>query len=222
MNEFYNISKINDTDKVSHHGYHFFYTKYFRDFRYDKFNMLEIGLGGGGSLKTWVDYFPNADITVMDINEEYVYNDRCRVTKGDQSNYSDLDLIIKNIGSTKLILDDGSHNPLHQFDSFNYLFKNLLEPGGVYIIEDIELSYWNPESTLYGYKSGYFNLVDSFKRYQEMINSEFTGVNNLLDISTITFAQNCIIITKRTDEEKAYFDRTYRFNQCIDGICHFG
>jgi hypothetical protein len=102
------------------------------------------------------------------------------------------------------------------------LFKNLLEPGGVYIIEDIELSYWNPESTLYGYKSGYFNLVDSFKKYQEMINSEFTGVNNLLDISTITFAQNCIIITKRTDEEKAYFDRPYRFHQCIDEICHFG
>jgi spermidine synthase len=222
MNDFYNISKKNDTDKVSHHGYHFFYTQYFKNFRHDKFNMLEIGLGGGGSLKTWVDYFPNADITIIDINEEYVYNDRCRVVKGDQSSYTDLDSLIENIGSAKLILDDGSHNPLHQFDSFNYLFKNLLEPGGVYIIEDIELSYWNPESTLYGYKSGYFNLVDSFKKYQEMINSEFTGVNNLLDISTITFAQNCIIITKRTDEEKAYFDRPYRFHQCIDEICHFG
>jgi hypothetical protein len=222
MNDFYNISRKNDTDKVYHHGYHFFYQQHFNNFRFDKFKMLEIGFGGGASMKTWVEYFPNADITVMDINVELDYSERCRVIKGDQSNHSDLDSIKNYIGKAKLILDDGSHNPLHQFDTFNFLFKNLLEPGGVYIIEDIEVSYWNPESTLYGYKSGYFNLVDSFKKYQEMINSEFTGVNNLLDISTITFAQNCIIITKKTDEEKAYFDRHYRFNQCVDDICHFG
>lgn len=222
MNDFYDISNRNDTDKVSYHGYHFFYPKYFEQFRTNDFKMLEIGYGGGASVKTWIEYFPNADITVMDINVEVNYSDRCRVIKGDQSNISDLNKIIEKIGSAKLILDDGSHNPIHQFETFNHLFKHLLEPGGVYIIEDIEVSYWNPESTLYGYKSGYFNLVDSFKKYQEMINSEFTGVKNLLDISTITFAQNCIIITKRTEEEKEYFDRLYRFHGCVDEVCHFG
>jgi hypothetical protein len=219
---FKELNELHGSDKVSYHGYHFFYTHFLEKFRYDNFNMLEIGYGGGLSLKSFVEYFPKADITIMDINEELIHSDRCRVVKGDQSNIEDLDNIIKNIKKAKFIIDDGSHNPQHQFDTFNYLFKNLLQPGGVYIIEDIELSYWNPESTLYGYKSGYFNLLDSFKKYQEMINSEFTGVKNYLDISTITYAQNCIIITKRTEEEKLYFDRIYRFSDCINGICHHG
>ena len=60
------------------------------------------------------------------------------------------------------------------------------------------------------------------KKYQEMINSEFTGITNELDISTITFAQNSIIITKRTNKEKEYFKRGYRFQGCVDNICHFG
>ena len=212
----------NQTDKVYYHGYHHFYPQYFDKFRYEKFNLLEIGYGDGASMKTWIEYFPDADITVMDINVEHIESDRCRVIKGDQSKKSDLDKIINSVNTAKLIIDDGSHNPVHQFDTFNYLFKNLLEPGGVYIIEDIEVSYWNPESTLYGYESGYFNLIDSFKKYQEMINSEFTGVKNYLDISSITFGQNCIIITKRTKEQSDYFNRTYRFNGCVEDVCHFG
>ncbi len=218
---FYDLSLKNNTDKVYYHGYHFFYTEHFEKFRFEKFNMLEIGYGDGASMKTWVDYFPEAQITVMDINVELHYNERCQVIKSDQSKKSDLDAIINKVKSAKLILDDGSHNPLHQFETFNHLFKNLLEPGGIYIIEDIEVSYWNPESSLYGYTAGYFNLIDAFRRYQEMINSEFTGVKNYLDISSITFGQNCIIIKKRTNEEKNYFDRIYRFEGCVNGICHF-
>ena len=220
--DFYSLSLNNQTDKVYYHGYHHFYPQYFDKFRYEKFNLLEIGYGDGASMKTWIEYFPDADITVMDINVEHIESDRCRVIKGDQSKKSDLDKIINSVNTAKLIIDDGSHNPVHQFDTFNYLFKNLLEPGGVYIIEDIEVSYWNPESTLYGYESGYFNLIDSFKKYQEMINSEFTGVKNYLDISSITFGQNCIIITKRTKEQSDYFNRTYRFNGCVEDVCHFG
>jgi hypothetical protein len=222
MKSFYELSMDNQTDKVYYHGYHFFYTSHFEKFRFEDFKMLEIGYGDGASMKTWSDYFPNADITVMDINVELKYSNRCRVIKGDQSNQKDINNIVSSVKKAKLIIDDGSHNPIHQFDTFNYLFQNLLESGGIYIIEDIELSYWNPESTLYGYKSGHFNLIDSFKRYQEMINSEFTGVKNYLDISKIEFGQNCIIITKRTEEEKNYFDRNYRFQGCVDNICHFG
>ena len=222
LKDFYHLSLNNQTDKVYYHGYHHFYPQYFEEFRYQKFNMLEIGYGDGASMKTWIEYFPQADITVLDINVQHIESDRCRVIKGDQSKLSDLDRIIDTVTQAKLILDDGSHNPMHQFDTFNYLFKNLLEPGGVYIIEDIEVSYWNPESTLYGYKSGHFNLIDSFKKYQEMINSEFTGVKNYLNIASILFGQNCIIITKRTQEQIDYFNRTYRFNGCVDDVCHFG
>jgi hypothetical protein len=200
------------TDKVKHHGYHFFYPSFLDKIRDEKFNMLEIGYGSGESLKMWCDYFPNSNFYCVDIDIETVYNDRCRVIKADQSNHEDLQKIVKQIGTSKVIIDDGSHNPKHQFDTFMYLFENLLEDGGIYIIEDIETNYWNPKASLYGYQVGNFNLMKTISSCPDMINHEFSKVENSLKISTITYGQNCIIITKRTKEEQLYFDRKYRFD----------
>lgn len=211
MQSFFELCNNAGTDKVTHHGYHFFYPSFLDKIRDEKFNMLEIGYGSGESLKMWCEYFCNANVFSIDINIETVYNDRCKVIKADQSNSNDLQKILKQIGTTKLIVDDGSHNPKHQFDTFIYLFENLLEEGGVYIIEDIETSYWNPTSTLYGYQVGYFNLMRNIGICHDMINQEFSKVQNTLKISTITYGQNCIIITKQTKEEQIYFNRKYRF-----------
>jgi hypothetical protein len=218
MKSFKELSELYGTDKVTYHGYHFFYPKFLESLRNNQFNMLEIGWGLGASVKVWNDYFPNANIFVMDINVEYI-DGRQTIIKGDQSNESDLIRIKDQIKSAKFIIDDGSHNPTHQLNTFYYLFDNLLEPGGIYIIEDIELSYWNPESSLYGYKAGNINILHNMLKCNEMINQEFTKIKNTLDISTITYGQNCIIITKRDIEESNYFNREYRFLQCQNGIC---
>lgn len=53
-------------------------------------------------------------------------------------NKDDLQKNVKQIGTTKLIVDDGSHNPKHQFDSFIYLFENLFEDG-IYILGILKL-----------------------------------------------------------------------------------
>jgi hypothetical protein len=221
VKSFYDLSKHYDTDKVTYHGYQFFYPQFLEDMRFKKFNMLEIGWGSGASIKVWNDYFPNAQIYVMDIDVEYV-DGRQKVIKGDQSNEEDLLKVVNDVKSAKFIIDDGSHNPEHQLNTFYYLFKNLLEPGGVYIIEDIELSYWNPESTLYGYKTGNVNILLNMMKYHEMINHEFTGVKNILNISSVTYGQNCIIIKKRTEEETKYFDRIYRFSSVLDSVVNWG
>jgi len=51
----------------------------------------------------------------------------------------------------KLVLDDGSDYPIHRFETFNILFRNLLEPVGVYIIEDVECNYWKSDAAIHGY-----------------------------------------------------------------------
>lgn len=213
---FYELSQNAGTDKVTHHGYHFFYPFFLDKIRHEKFKMLEIGYGIGESMKMWTEYFPNSIFFCMDIDIENIYNERCRVIKADQSSKDDLQKVVNLIKTAKLIVDDGSHNPKHQYDTFMYLFDNLLEDGGIYIIEDIETNYWNPDAFLYGYKIGNFNLMKNISVCQDMINNEFSKVKNTLKISTITYGQNCIIITKQTKEEQAYFDRNYRFNslQC--------
>lgn len=210
MRDFYTIGKENGTDKCTHHGYHYFYPRFLENLRDDAFNMLEIGYHEGGSARMWAEYFPKASVYCMDINKEGNYLDHI-VIKGDQSNISDLDEVVKKIVKAKFIIDDGSHHPYHQIETFEYFFTNLLEDGGVYIIEDVETSYWANNSEVYGYKIGYFNCLDYSGKYISEINSEFSGKINKLRISSISYGQNCIIITKQTEEETLYFQREYRY-----------
>lgn len=214
---FFELSDLAGTDKVRPHGYHFFYPPFLEKMRDEKFNMLEIGYGEGQSMKMWCEYFPNCNFFCVDIDVERVVNDRCRVIKADQSNQEDLQKIVKEINTAQLIIDDGSHNPKHQYDTFIYLFEHLLEDGGTYIIEDIETSYWHPDSPLYGVRIGDFNLMENTSICRDMINQEFSKVKNSLKISTMTYGQNCIIFTKQSKEEQRYFDRAYRFDFMILG-----
>lgn len=212
---FNELCKETGTDKVGHHGYHYYYPTFLETLRNDSFNLLEIGYGEGKSMKMWSEYFPKCDIYCADVNVELVINDRSKVLKVDQSDPEDLKKLVEQIRTAKLIIDDGSHNPKHQFDSFKYLFNYLLEPGGIYIIEDIETSYWNSNAILYGYKIGEFNLMKKITECHDMINHEFSGKENELKISSISYGQNCIIIKKRTEEEDHYFNRKYRFNHLV-------
>jgi demethylmacrocin O-methyltransferase len=194
-------------------------------------NVLEIGVDDLRSLKMWLDFFPNANIYGMDINKkDYQYERGC-IFQGDQSKKKDLEKIVKKIGKCKFIIDDGSHHPEHQLLSFNYLFNKCLDYGGIYIIEDIETSYWR-NAKLYDYSinSGYqnndFNIVQIFKNIVDIVNREFLTeqnktfvkeynkipYDNLKYISMITFAGNCIIIKKMTEKEyEIYGNREYRF-----------
>jgi hypothetical protein len=215
MKSFYEIGS-HLSDKVNHHRYDRFYPLFLESLRDQEFNMLEIGVWGGGSLQLWEEYFPKAYIHGVDINYDSYEGSSERFTlhKFDQSNPNDLKKIVETVPKCKFIIDDGSHHPYHQFITFIELFENLLEPGGVYIIEDIECNYWqNPKSNIHGYEIGHFNTLDYFKNTLDQINSEFSNQKNYLNISTVTFAHNCIIITKQTPEETEISNRSYRFKQ---------
>ena len=215
MKSFYEIG-LHLSDKVNHHRYDRFYPLFLESLRDQEFNMLEIGVWGGGSLQLWEEYFSKACIHGVDINcDSYEgSSERFTLHKFDQSNPNDLKKIVETVPKCKFIIDDGSHHPYHQFITFIELFENLLEPGGVYIVEDIECNYWqNPKSNIYGYEIGYFNTLDYFKNTLDQINSEFSNQKNHLNISTVTFAHNCIIITKQTPEETEISNRSYRFKQ---------
>jgi hypothetical protein len=196
-------------------------------------SMIEIGIDQKKSLLTWLEYFPNAFIYGIDIRVASS-GPRHKIFKADQSNAVELESIIKNEISHPVffIVDDGSHIPEHQIASFNYLFSNTLMPGGVYIIEDIETSYWITNG-IYGYPTNYGyrhskSIIEIFKDLVDEINNEFLNqqAKNLQDerlgsdlsvmarssISSITFGQNCIIIVKKTQEEEIYANRDYRFS----------
>jgi hypothetical protein len=139
--------------------------------------MLEIGVDRSNSLVCWQEYFPNAFIYGVDIDIA-ASTDRYKIFKADQSDHEQMKSVVKDIKHPIfLVIDDGSHIPEHQVSCFDYLFRDLLMPGGTYIIEDIETSYWT-RNGLYGYQTNYGwhhdrSCVEIFKDLADDINNEF-------------------------------------------------
>jgi hypothetical protein len=218
-NPMYDLGIKYDTDKVTHHEYHTIYDFFLNSLYNNKGSILEVGIDSGKSLKMWKELFPNAFIYGMDIGHAYS-GERFDVIKGDQSNIADLNRVKDTIQNKNVffINDDGSHIPEHQLLTFNTLFPSLCE-GGVYIIEDIETSYWT-RGGLYGYQTryGYKNpssIIEIFKEVADSVNTEFAGkrpnrVEHHESIGSITFSKNCIIITKKNQKT-----RPYRFSQFL-------
>jgi hypothetical protein len=232
--DFFQLGVACQTDKVTIHGYHRFYPHYLEQFRNKEGCMLEIGIDRENSVKLWLKYFKFLKIYGIDINVA-TEGDRYKIYKCDQSKLNELEALVEEISEKMCFInDDGSHIPEHQILTFNILFEKLLEPGGIYIIEDIEVSYWN-KNQLYGYPTQYGykhakSCVELFKHLVDDINSKYVNIayhayqNSLVSmfsttvrsmIQSITFSQNCIIIQKKTDEDLQYSNGIYRFQDNI-------
>lgn len=146
---------LGPTNDWQGHNYTDIYSAYLEGRRLESINLLEIGLGvtgdrwktyivrgrntGGASLKMWHDYFPNAMIFGVDINEcSYLDNARTSTFIVDQGDRQDLRRFLDATKDIEfdVIIDDGSHNPEHQQTTLDVLFCKL-KPGGYYFIEDL-------------------------------------------------------------------------------------
>lgn len=147
------------------------YHRYFSPRRSAVADVMEIGVFEGHSLTMWADYFRAAHVLGVDHFtgvqgtgrrqgprnpiqkvrasirkwDEDAGNASARITlhTADQADVSSLRRLVSSLGSRRfdVIIDDGSHQPLDQLNSFFLLFA-LVRPGGVYVIEDIGSS-WN-------------------------------------------------------------------------------
>jgi len=130
-----------NTDKAWGHLFTEFYYNYFESFRYKKINILEIGIYLGSSLKMLKDFFPNAIIYSIDINDEYInknFGKNIKLFNCSQIDLIKFDNIFNNI-KFDIIIDDGSHQTLHQLISLGHMFK-YLNKNGLYVCEDLHTS----------------------------------------------------------------------------------
>ena len=124
------------------------YMKYFELYeiflnKYQNSNIkiLEIGVFNGDSLKIWREYFTNAIICGFDIDDKKISIPGVDILIGDQTDPIFLSSLLNKYKNFDIIIDDGSHVSKHIIKSFDFLF-NYLNLGGLYIIEDLQTSYF--------------------------------------------------------------------------------
>jgi cephalosporin hydroxylase len=119
---------------------------------------LELGVQSGGSIRAWAEYLPKAKIVGVDIETSFKSeSDRITIEIGDQSDAKFIEYIAKLHGPFHIVVDDSSHQPKHQQLAFELIWPYVLEHG-VYIIEDLQVSY-HPHFQ----NRGYIPSLDFFK-----------------------------------------------------------
>jgi hypothetical protein len=145
------IELVDDTktDKNTVHSYLNLYEELLNSKKDSAKNILEIGMGGGGSIKLWHDYFVNATIHGIDIVDNHelwgdIKNNNRIMVYSSTNAYSPEFVnkaFIDNNKRFDMILDDGPHS-LDSMIKYIHLYSNLMTENGILIIEDVQSINW--------------------------------------------------------------------------------
>jgi hypothetical protein len=104
------------------------------------FDLLEIGVGSGASLRTWREWFPRARLVGLDVRRVAVHPPiaGCSVVHGSQTDHAVLRQLVREY-RFRLIIDDGSPYWDDKLRSFLTLFP-WLDPDSAYFLADSQAS----------------------------------------------------------------------------------
>lgn len=177
-------------------GYSLHYEEVFERIRNRPIKLLEIGTGGGESIRSWLLYFPLAQ--VFSIDNQQSTNDwntvgrtldpRYVFTYGDQTDTTFWKCFAVDCGKDwDIIIDDGAHTNDTTIISFNGLWP-LLKSGGIYCIEDLATAYGGDP---FFSKPGFPNQIDWLNRKVDEMNK---GSGN---VDSIYFSKELAILRKK-------------------------
>lgn len=193
------------------HWYTPHYDRHFRQFATQDIRLLEIGIGGfedprsgGGSLRMWREYFRRGMIYGLDFYRKEIDAPRIKTIQGDQADPQFLSQMAEEIGPLDIIIDDGSHLNDNVITSFRVLFPHLRD-GGVYVIEDLQTSYWrgwggNPvDLSTPGTSIGFLKTLIDGLNHQEFSRPEPAATDH--SITSLHFYHNMAFIVKGANDE---------------------
>jgi tetratricopeptide (TPR) repeat protein len=182
------------------------YERIFAGIRNEPIQLLEIGVAGGASLRTWARFFPEAWIVGIDINPgcRAYGGDRITIEIGSQANPEFLASLVMKY-QPDIVVDDGSHLAEDILMTFHQLIP-FLRPGGYYVIEDVHLHYG--DHARQWHKTGGTTPSAYFAGISEMLSSNHIGsgcdtmtryLAGCLD--TIEFVRGAIIARKKPEQD---------------------
>lgn len=125
------------------HSYTILYDLILGPIKYKDIKIAEIGIWKNASIKSFREYFPNAEIHGFEKVKQLIYdalNDNLNNTFYHEIDISNVGSIVESFSSSgvkfDVIIDDGSHAFEHQINVILNVFP-FLNPGGALIIEDI-------------------------------------------------------------------------------------
>lgn len=167
------------TDKSSDgHGYTAYYEQYLEPLRDVHLTLLELGIWEGASLRMWREYFPNARIIGVDKYDRNIFISDVEIIIAEQDDDS-----LTELGPFDVIIDDASHISSKTLQSFDNLWPHL-NPGGLYVIEDLQTSY---DTARYG---GEPTAMQFCQLLADAVNAADT------DILSVHFLPNICFMTK--------------------------
>jgi cephalosporin hydroxylase len=217
-NDLIMLAKLFGTDKWGGHWYAAHYQKYFSQWRHKKLNLFEIGVGGydnpnfgGQSLRMWKTYFSKSNIYSIDIHDKKnLQENRIKIFQGSQDDPAFLKRVVGSMeGGVDIIIDDGSHINSHIIKSFEILFP-LLNDGGIYVVEDVQTSYWpglggnSEDLTNSNTAMNYFKKIVDGLNYRELIRPGYMPTYFDQNICAIYFLHNMIFIFKGANTEESH------------------
>ena len=180
-------------------GYFRIYNELFSEFRDKEIVVVEMGIGYGGCLQMWREYFgAKAQIYGLDFHTERFYEeDRIKCIQCDQSKPEDLAKIGNLIPKIDIFIDDGSHVGWHQVLTFKAIFP-LIASQGYYCCEDIACNYRA------GYEGGYLQentFVEYCKHFPDTNNytedKRMVQENALAQAYYLAFYDGLIVARKK-------------------------
>lgn len=121
------------------------YETLFAPYREHTLTILELGVGGyknpnagGGSLRMWAEFFPNAQIVGLDIAEKRLQlPSNVALHQGSQTDVAFLMDLAATYGSFDIVIDDASHVTEKTIISFECLWPFT---RFFYVIEDLHMA----------------------------------------------------------------------------------
>lgn len=192
------------TDKASQftrtyaqpHDYLRHMEKCFEPLRNQPIKLLEIGVGGGESIRTWLEYFPHAQIFGVDIvHSTNQWNTprsgahpRYTFAHGDQSSdFFWVGFLAAHGGNWDVLVDDGGHASNQIITTWKMMWPHVAS-GGYYCIEDLNTAYSNLPMFV---PAGWQNHMDFVKDKLDLINHD-QG-----EIESLQFSRELAIFKKR-------------------------